>query len=216
MQSLWSEARPQSFWGIQAWTPSAEWQFLYLAGHAAYHKWHTLKWLADIHELCISASIDWQKVKQRAERFLDSAVARLLRRVRHSSEHSIPAPPVLPGPFRPAFGSSPIRSLLSEAWKAPLFYPQLLKRPSEKMRWFARNALCRPAWPTAVSGAFLLHSVFSIIFCGRSGWRASDLAILFSRCFAAVGRFHLRRVASAGRPFIEAGSVGRSGYAFTP
>jgi len=67
MQDLWFQARPRDFFGVQAYGLTPEWEFLYLAGHAAYHKWQTLKWVADIHDLCVSASIDWQKVREKAE-----------------------------------------------------------------------------------------------------------------------------------------------------
>ena len=55
MENLWSDARPQEFFGVRACNLTPEWQFLYLSFHAAYHKWSSLKWLADIHELCALA-----------------------------------------------------------------------------------------------------------------------------------------------------------------
>ena len=57
---IMGQARPADFFGVRAWHLTPEWQFLYLSFHAAYHKWNTLKWLADIHELCISTPMDWQ------------------------------------------------------------------------------------------------------------------------------------------------------------
>ena len=137
MQDLWAQARLKRFLGIHAYALSAEWQFLYLAGHAAYHKWHTLKWLADIHELCVSASIDWSAVNEKAERFdLDSAVAPTL-----TACSLLFGTRILPGlchrPMPTGVRLFPDSLAPSEAWKAPLFYPRLLKRPSEKLRWFA-------------------------------------------------------------------------------
>jgi len=136
MHDLWSQARPRDFFGIQAYSPSSEWEFLYLAGHAAYHKWQTLKWVADIHDLCVSASIDWPTVQEKAERFdLDLAVGSTLAVC--SALYGTTGPANFPSVALPAGVQLFPNSLdPSEAWNAPLFYPKLLKRPSEKLRWF--------------------------------------------------------------------------------
>jgi hypothetical protein len=137
MRELWSQARPQAWFGIQAYSLSPEWQFLYMAWHAACHKWQTLKWLADIHEICVSTSIDWQQVRDKAERFeLDAVVGPTLAAC--SSLFGTPSPPGFSAAALPAgVQLFPASLAPSEAWKAPLFYPQLLKRPSEKLRWLA-------------------------------------------------------------------------------
>jgi hypothetical protein len=137
MQDLWSQARPRDFFGIQAYSLTLEWEFLYLAGHAAHHKWQTLKWVADIHDLCVSASIDWQKVREKAERFnLDLVVGSTLTAC--SSLYGTPAPANFSsGALLAGVQLFPNSLAPSEAWKAPLFYPKLLKRSSEKLRWFA-------------------------------------------------------------------------------
>ncbi|MGO8792326.1 MAG: nucleotidyltransferase family protein [Terriglobia bacterium] len=133
---LWSQARPREFFGTPAYNPTPEWQFLYLAGHAAYHRWQTLKWVADIHDLCVSASIDWHTVQQKATRFdLDFVVGSTLAAC--SALYGTPAPANFPAVALPAGVQLFPHSLKSsEAWSAPLFYPQLLKRRSEKLRWF--------------------------------------------------------------------------------
>jgi hypothetical protein len=144
MADLWSQARPQNFFrakdflGVRACNLTPEWQFLYLAAHAASHKWHTLKWLADIHELCASTAISWQDVEEKTQRFeLDSvarptvtACSRLFGTPLPSDFRSLPLPD----------GVRLFPNLLadSECWNAPLFYPRLLKRPSEKLRWLAQ------------------------------------------------------------------------------
>jgi len=136
MQDLWSLARPKEFFGVQAYSLTPEWEFLYLAVHAAYHKWQTLKWLADIHELCVTTSIDWPQVREKAARFeLDSVVGPTLTAC--SSLFGTPKPPDFPTvPLPPRVRLFPDSLSYSEAWKAPLFYPRLLKRPSEKLHWF--------------------------------------------------------------------------------
>jgi hypothetical protein len=137
IQDLWFEARPRGFFGVQAYGMTPEWQFLYLACHAAHHKWHTLQWLADIHELCVSAQIDWQQVQEKSERFeLDSVVGATLAAC--SSLFGTPAPANFPSRALPAgVHLFPTSLAPSEVWSEPLFHPGLLKRPSEKFRWFA-------------------------------------------------------------------------------
>ena len=137
MQDLWSQARPKDFFGVRAYGLTPEWEFLYLAWHAAYHKWHTLKWLVDIHELCVSAPVDWQQVREKAKRFeLDSVVGPTLTAC--SSLFGTPVPANFPSRALPAgVHLFPTSLAPSEVWKAPLFYPWLLKRPSERLRCLA-------------------------------------------------------------------------------
>ena len=74
-ENLWSQARPHEFYGVRVWNLTPEWEFVFLALHAASHKWSSLKWLTDIHELCESATVDWNQVKKTVDRFeLDNFV----------------------------------------------------------------------------------------------------------------------------------------------
>ena len=76
---LWSEARGSSFFGAPARQLSPEWQFLYLCIHAADHHWRGLKWLADVHQTCISQPPEWCGVQEKARRFgLEVAVCQTL------------------------------------------------------------------------------------------------------------------------------------------
>ena len=68
-KDLWSQSIPYEFCEASARNLTPEWQFIYLSFHAAYHKWSRLKWLADIHELCVSTTVDWDQVKENADRF---------------------------------------------------------------------------------------------------------------------------------------------------
>jgi Uncharacterised nucleotidyltransferase len=137
MQDLWSQARPQECSGSTIYKMTPEWELLYLAAHAAYHKWHTLKWLADIHDLCLSTRIDWEQVKQKAERFELTSIVRYTLTA-CSSLFGMPMPPYISALALPAGVRLFPESLVqSEIWKAPLFYPRLLRRPSEKLRWLA-------------------------------------------------------------------------------
>ena len=63
---VWSEAGRRSFYGVPAFALSAEWEFLYLAVHAAQHGWLSLRWYADLDRLCCRGTIDWKKVNEKA------------------------------------------------------------------------------------------------------------------------------------------------------
>jgi len=136
---LWSQARPADFFGVRALQFTPEWQFLYLSYHASYHNWNTLKWLADVHELCVSIAVDWKQAKKYAVDYELESVA----------EPTLAACSRLFGtPLPVEFSSSsfptdvrlfPDSEDPSEFWKATLFYPRLLKRRSEKFRWYAQT-----------------------------------------------------------------------------
>jgi hypothetical protein len=139
MTELWSEARPADFLGARAWEFTPEWQFLYLSCHAAYHKWNTLKWLADIHELCVSTPIDWKQVKQYVVEYeLEPVVEPTLAACWRLFDTPVPEE------FRSASFPADVRLFPdaekpAESWKVTLFYPRLLKRRSERLRWYLQN-----------------------------------------------------------------------------
>jgi hypothetical protein len=136
---LWARARPADFFGVRAWELSPEWQFLYLSFHAAYHKWNTLKWLADIHQLCISTAIDWNQVKENTARYkLDAFAEPTLAAC--ALLFGTPVPDNLRSrSFPEDVRLFPDSLAPSESWKVTLFYPRLLKKRSEKLRWFAQT-----------------------------------------------------------------------------
>ena len=39
---------------------------LFLLVHGSIHKWHLLKWLTDVSQLCHSPAMDWEKLHERA------------------------------------------------------------------------------------------------------------------------------------------------------
>jgi hypothetical protein len=175
MQELWLEACPKEVLGVPAFALTPEWEFLYLAWHAAHHKWHTLKWLADIDELCATAQIDWQQVRDKTERFeLDSVVGPTLTAC--AWLFGTPAPAGFPSrALPPGVHLFPTSLAPSEVWKAPLFSPRLLKRPSERLRWFAEmifvarlsDNLFVPL-PSALS--FLYYVLRPLRLAGKWSW----------------------------------------------
>ena len=69
LADLWADARPRRFRGVEAWALGPEWELLYLAVHAARHRWQGLKWLVDVHEICARDGLDWVRVRDKAARF---------------------------------------------------------------------------------------------------------------------------------------------------
>lgn len=136
MENLWAESRPLDFFGAKGYSLTPEWQFLYLSFHAAYHKWSSLKWLADIDQLCRSATVDWDRVQEKAVSFdLDTFAGPTLAAC--STLFGTPTPAQIPCPtLPPGIGLFPSPS---DSWRIKLFYPHLLKRPADKVRWFAET-----------------------------------------------------------------------------
>ncbi len=138
--NLWSESQPREFFGAKLRDLTPEWQFLYLSFHAAYHRWNSLKWLADIHDLCLSTNIDWAQVKDKAERFeLDTFAGPTLAVC--SSLFGTPIPSGFSARLPADIPLFPDSLSASESWKVKLFYPRLLKRPSDKLRWLTQTFL---------------------------------------------------------------------------
>src|SRR5262249_20171773 len=69
VDALLADARRASVLGVPSWVLSPEWELLYLAVHAARHRWSALKWLVDIHEVCERGGFDWVGVADRARSF---------------------------------------------------------------------------------------------------------------------------------------------------
>jgi putative nucleotidyltransferase-like protein len=141
IDDLWAEARGEPFRGIEAWALSPEWELIYLAVHAARHRWQGLKWLVDIHEVCMRAKFDWDTVTDKAHRFgLDRAL-----------EISLSACRVLFGtPLPPAYAERPVPSWLPlfpvlapqiGEWRETLLVRRLFRRPQDRLRYLARIAL---------------------------------------------------------------------------
>lgn len=68
VDDLWDEARAHMVLGAPAYRPSAAWEFLFLAVHAARHAW-ALKWMIDLELLAARDDFDWEQVAGKAKRF---------------------------------------------------------------------------------------------------------------------------------------------------
>src|SRR5262249_15967007 len=63
---LWADARRQAVFGVEVQALSPEWEMLYLAVHAAHHRWQALKWLVDVHEACLARQVNWDQIEIKA------------------------------------------------------------------------------------------------------------------------------------------------------
>lgn len=141
LEDLWAEARPDVFGGVRACALSAEWELLYLAVHAARHRWQGLKWLVDIHEVCLRARFDWDMVTDKAQRFgLERALALSLSACQ--TLFGTPLPPAYAGhpvpAWLPLFPASAPR--LGD-WRRAAEVRRLFRRPQDRLRYLARIAL---------------------------------------------------------------------------
>jgi hypothetical protein len=144
MDDLWADARPGMVLGTDAWTLSPRWELLYLALHAARHRWSALKWLVDIHEACIRGGLDWAGVEDRARRFgLERALHLSLGACRVLL--GTPLPPELEGHAPPrrlrVLHSTPVTV---GGWREALSAVRLFPRPADKLRYLGR-LLLQPA-----------------------------------------------------------------------
>jgi hypothetical protein len=144
-----------------------------------------LKWLADIHDLCARGSVDWQKLRSKAERFdLIPVVQMTLSATRELFGTAMQdgfAPQVLP-PDLKLFPTSLSTFEAEHEWR--LFYPRLLRRPSDKLRWFAemlfvpRLADCRfLPLPSSLSFLYYLLRPLRLIW----KWTALSLSRVFEK-----------------------------------
>jgi len=138
---LWGEARPRLFRGVEARALSPEWEILYLAVHAARHRWQALKWLVDVHEICVRGEVNWAEVWGKARRFGLVDVLRItLAACLALLETPIPAHIAVGGLPRwlSLFPSAP-GSL--GIWREAVYPARLFARPSEKLSYLARVLL---------------------------------------------------------------------------
>jgi hypothetical protein len=135
---LWADARRKTFWGVEAYALSPEWELIYLAVHAARHRWQLLKWLVDIHEFCCRVPVDWEKVRENAAR---SDLERVLRLSLGACGALLGTP--VPDGLRldslpPWLVPLPVRLPLPDEWRDAFFATRLKGRLSAKLRYLAR------------------------------------------------------------------------------
>lgn len=139
-EALWAEAYPRVCFGVPATALSPEWELLFLATHAARHRWQRLKWLADIHELVWRQAVDWDKVWATAKRLGWEEVLGLTLSACHAlfdtpafDTFSLRALP----PWLTLFPDEPARPRVLAA-RVNL---RLLQRPSDRLRYIVHVLL---------------------------------------------------------------------------
>jgi hypothetical protein len=133
LEEIWSEAAQRSFHGVPAFALSAEWEFLYLAVHAAQHGWLALTWYVDLDRLCRRGAIDWKRVSEKA-RWLGWEAAIRSSLAASASLFETPLDPALgstPSPRRSRVPPQPELQVPSEN----LFLLRLLRTPGRKLRY---------------------------------------------------------------------------------
>lgn len=141
VDDLWAEARPGTVLGTDTWTLSPRWELLYLALHAARHRWSALKWLVDIHEVCVRGGLDWAGVEDRARRFgLERALHLSLGACR--ALLGTPLPPELEAHAPPRrLGMLRAAPVTIGGWPEALSAVRLFRRPADKLRYLGRLLL---------------------------------------------------------------------------
>ncbi len=134
IEDLWSEARPKTVLGVPAYALSPEWEFLFLAAHAARDAWIGLKWLADIQAACDRGGIDWNRVWEKAERFEWDEVLGITASV---CRYLVGGAPFAKGPVReiPSWLKPYIQMQRPPGRIIPTVHLHLLRHNSERLRY---------------------------------------------------------------------------------
>jgi hypothetical protein len=176
LERVWSDAGRKSFYGVPAFALSAEWEFLYLAVHAAQHGWPSLKWYADLDRLCRRGMIDWKKVNEKAKWLGWQAAVRSSLAACGSFFET---------PLDPALGSTPPPRRSRVPRPSDLQVPsenllllRLLNTPTRKLRYLAIRLLVpTPAecklLPVPPSLFFLYYALRPLrVACNSARWFA--------------------------------------------
>jgi putative nucleotidyltransferase-like protein len=197
LEAIWSEAAPITFHGIPAFGLSAEWEFLYLAVHAARHGLFPLKWLVDLDRLCARRTLDWKKMKDRGTRLgWEQAVQSSLSACATLLDTPVPGlfPDTRPGrgiprPYNLDVSGPSALQILRET----LFSLRLLTSCSQKFRFLAtRLFVPTPAdcqWLSLPSSLFFLYYFMRV-------WR---LALAVAGWLAEAGANSVRRKLRPGK-----------------
>jgi len=136
-EDLWAEACPKAFFGVPAHALSPEWELLFLAAHAAHHRCQGLKWLVDIHEVCVRGEVDWEKLQGKAKHLGWEDILRLTLHAAHTLFGS-PIPAALTLTKLPRWLQLFPAAPAPAPWRDVCFPLRLLKRRADKLRYLMR------------------------------------------------------------------------------
>jgi len=174
-EQIWKGAQPRVILGSRAWAMSPEWEALYLMIHAARHRWQELKWVVDIHELCVRGAVPWDAVFEIAAAFgWDEAVRVSLSLCETLFDSPVPercAGTPLPTWVRVFPSIQPA----GDIWADALVPLQMLRRPDLRLRYLARVLLLptladRRALRLPDALFALYYALRPLRLCGRFTW----------------------------------------------
>lgn len=140
---LWTAARPAHVRGTACMTLGDPWQLVYLATHAARHRWQGLKWIVDIHELTSRKSPDWDEVGRIARSLELTQTVRLSLSVCQAL-YGTPLPRALPSlPLPRWLRLYPAAPAPAGMWNDAILPSRLLDGPGARLGYLAR-VLLRP------------------------------------------------------------------------
>lgn len=149
LRAIWADAVRTSFYGVPAFALSSDWEFLYLAVHAARHGRHSLKWFVDLDRFCSRSPLDWGSIQQKAQRLGWEKVVR---------DSLLICAQLLGSPIDPAFAPTTSQRRPGTLDPARLEVPggiffllRLLRTPPQKLRFLVIRFLV----PTPADNRFL-------------------------------------------------------------
>ena len=149
LKDIWRDAVPKTFYGVEAFALTPDWEFLYLATHAARHG--RLKWFVDLDRFCSRNPLDWTAIKEKAERLRWETVIRdslwVCAQLFNTAIDIDPAFALTPSRRRPR----PLDSSGLEVPEGVFFLLRLLPTPIQKLRFLAIRLLI----PTPADSRFL-------------------------------------------------------------
>lgn len=140
LADLRATARPHAFHGSPALALGGDWPLLYLAVHAARHRWDTLKWLVDVDAICRRGDVDWARLHATARRLgLDRVLAITLGAC--AAVLDTPLPAAAPRRVPAWLDLFPAAPPPLDLWQAARYPARLFPRPADKLRYLARVLL---------------------------------------------------------------------------
>lgn len=142
---LWAAARPAEIRGSACLALGDPWQLVYLATHAARHRWQGLKWIVDIHELASREGFDWDEVVRIAGSLRLTGMVRLSLSVCRAL-YGTPLPDALPPLPLPRWLRGrlyPAAPAASSMWSDAVLPSRLLDGAAARLGYLAR-VLLRP------------------------------------------------------------------------
>lgn len=192
LAEIWSDAAPQPFHAVPAYALSPEWEFLYLAVHAARHGLSLFKWLVDLDWLSVRGALDWKMVQEKARRLgWERAVQSCLAACAALLETPVPEPFAGTAPPAPARIRAPAPGPL-EIPLETLFCMRLLPTLSQRLQFLAIRLFV----PTPADGEFLhLPSALFFLYYFLRPWRLTGAVAGWS---IQAGAARLRRLLRRG------------------